>query len=90
MAELEGSLRADKIQHGTTRRWVLTDVMLCTSQRLKEKCIFLKHIAKKKRKMKITRATRLVKDSLCCYYRKRMGWDVLQVSFGKMKHKKNV
>lgn len=30
-----------------------------------------------------------MKDSLyhCCY-KKRMGWDVLQVSFGKMKQKK--
>lgn len=48
MAELEGLLYADKIQRGTTRRWVLTDVTLCTSQRLKEfGLVFFKYIAKK-------------------------------------------
>lgn len=40
VAELEGSLCADKAQCCTTRRWVLADVTLCTSQRLKKKCIF--------------------------------------------------
>lgn len=36
VAELERSLCADKLQFGMIRRWVLTDVMLCTSQRLKK------------------------------------------------------
>lgn len=36
MAELERSLCDDKLQFGMIRKWVLTDVMFCTSQRLKE------------------------------------------------------
>lgn len=56
MAELERSLCADKLQFGMTRRWVLTDVMSCTSQRLKEIYFFL-NAHKPKGKMKITKCS---------------------------------
>lgn len=51
MAELEGSLCADKLQGGMTSRWVLTRVKLCASQRLKE-VFFLNTQKKKKGKLR--------------------------------------
>lgn len=52
MAELEGSLCADKLQGGMTSRWVLTRVKLCASQRLKEFVFFLNTQEKKKGKLR--------------------------------------
>lgn len=55
MAELEGSLCADKLQGSMTSRWVLTRVKLCASQRLKEGGFKYTAKKKKKRNIKITR-----------------------------------
>lgn len=52
MELLEGLLCAGKPQCGTTRMWMLTDVMRCMSQRLKE-ILGFKYTPKKRRKMKI-------------------------------------